>query len=259
MSLFDFVARKLAPVPKVESFDSYLFIGAHPDDIEVGAGATVAKLISMGKKVSFLICTDGRYGTEKEDISLDDLVKIRREEALVSAKMLGVSNVYFLGFSDGGFYNPREVTLEIAKYICKAKPDMVLCPDPTLPCELHVDHTNTGYSAGNAFIMGGNLHIMKELGEKNHAPKAIGYYFTHRPNRYVKTFKFRNAPAEALTAFKSQFPTDTPEQKKIVKLLKLYNSFKCFRNGLHVCSLSADAFRVLSQIHVHCAPEADRL
>ncbi|MBR1441855.1 MAG: PIG-L family deacetylase [Lachnospiraceae bacterium] len=62
MSLTGMILRKAAPVPKMEAFERFLFIGPHPDDIEIGAGATAAKLRQMGKKVCFLICTDGVLG-----------------------------------------------------------------------------------------------------------------------------------------------------------------------------------------------------
>ncbi|MBR5982002.1 MAG: PIG-L family deacetylase, partial [Firmicutes bacterium] len=58
MSLTRFILRFAAPVPQVESFEKYLFIGPHPDDIEIGAGATAAKLAAAGKKITFLVCTD---------------------------------------------------------------------------------------------------------------------------------------------------------------------------------------------------------
>ena len=67
-----------APFPKVQSFDKYLFVGPHPDDIEIGAGATVAALSAQGKNICFLICTDGRYGTNNiaKDISEEELIDL---------------------------------------------------------------------------------------------------------------------------------------------------------------------------------------
>ena len=62
MGLTKLVLKFAVPVPKVESFERYLFIGPHPDDIEIGAGATAAKLAAMGKEVCFLVCLDGRFG-----------------------------------------------------------------------------------------------------------------------------------------------------------------------------------------------------
>ena len=64
MSLTRFALRFAAPAPQVEQYERYLFIGPHPDDVEIGAGATAAKLAAAGKQITFLICTDGRYGLE---------------------------------------------------------------------------------------------------------------------------------------------------------------------------------------------------
>ena len=64
MSLTNLALHFAAPLPDLEGFERYLFVGPHPDDIEIGAGATVSRLASLGKKITFLICTDGRYGDE---------------------------------------------------------------------------------------------------------------------------------------------------------------------------------------------------
>ena len=69
MSLTRLALHCAAPVPHPERFTRYLFVGPHPDDIEIGAGATVSRLTAQGKRVTFLICTDGRYGTENTALS----------------------------------------------------------------------------------------------------------------------------------------------------------------------------------------------
>jgi LmbE family N-acetylglucosaminyl deacetylase len=128
MSLTKAVIRFAAPVPKVESFERYLFIGPHPDDIEVGAGATAAKLAAEGKEICFLICTDGRYGDEyaPKGITENGLAELRKKEALDSAKLLGVTDVRFLGLSDGGFYSEEELYLTLRareygiRHLCSA-------------------------------------------------------------------------------------------------------------------------------------------
>ena len=88
MSLVSLALRLAAPAPQVEAFDRYLFLGPHPDDIEIGAGATAAKLIAAGKQVCFLICTDGRFGLEHAPTGTapEDLIALRQAEALSSAK-----------------------------------------------------------------------------------------------------------------------------------------------------------------------------
>ena len=86
------LAIKLAsPLPELDSFNRYLFIGPHPDDIEIGAGATAAKLAESGKAVAFLCCIDGRYGSAS--VPPEELIPIRQDEAKASAAALGVSDV----------------------------------------------------------------------------------------------------------------------------------------------------------------------
>ena len=107
MSLTKTALRFAAPVPQAEAFERYLFIGPHPDDIEIGAGATAAKLAAAGKQVSFLVCMDGRYGLENAPASTtpEELTVLRKEEAIASARLLGVSDIHFLELCDGGAYD----------------------------------------------------------------------------------------------------------------------------------------------------------
>ena len=62
MNLTRAVLRFAAPLPRLEDYQRFLFIGPHPDDIEIGAGASAAKLARAGKDICFLICADGRFG-----------------------------------------------------------------------------------------------------------------------------------------------------------------------------------------------------
>ena len=88
MSLTRLALKFAAPAVKLETYLRYLFIGPHPDDIEIGAGATAAKLAAEGKDVAFLICTDGRYGDGATALCGDELAEERRREAITSAVRL---------------------------------------------------------------------------------------------------------------------------------------------------------------------------
>ena len=109
MGVTSLILKVAAPVPRIENFQRFLFVGPHPDDIEIGAGATAAKLAAMGKEVCFLVCLDGRFGENNapEGIRGERLVEKRRQEAIASAAMLGVTDVRFLNLCDGGFYEQK--------------------------------------------------------------------------------------------------------------------------------------------------------
>ena len=149
MSLTGIALRFAAPLPRLESFQRYLFLGPHPDDIEIGAGATAAKLISQGKDLCFVVCTDGRYGLGNAPAGTtpETLILLRQEEARRSAAMLGVKDLRFLPFSDGALYEQKDLVRSLAAIIGDFRPDVILAPDPDVTSECHRDHRNVGEAA----------------------------------------------------------------------------------------------------------------
>ena len=149
MSVLKTILKLAAPLPDITKYERYLFLGPHPDDIEIGAGATAAKLAAKGKTLCFLICTDGRYGTDelKDPLTPEELVKIRQWEA-ASAALLGVKDVRFLDFCDGGFYATEDLITAVAQTIGEFQPDVIFAPDPDSGSECHPDHRTVGEIAG---------------------------------------------------------------------------------------------------------------
>ena len=254
MSLLRLVLKAAAPLPKLESFSRYLFIGPHPDDIEIGAGATVSKLVSLGKGVSFLICLDGRYGLTNapEGTTPKDLIEIRKKEALESATMLGVDDVHFLEMQDGGFYTERDLREAIATRVGVFRPDVIFAPDPDVSNECHPDHLNVGRQAKVVAHFAPNRWIMERYGAESADVKAIALYMTAKPNSFVGT---RGHVAKQLDSiFKvhlSQFPEGCAEAKSIPMYIKL----RAFFFGLRSFKGKAEGFRVLDATHMHCLPE----
>ena len=187
MSLTRIALKFAAPLPRLEHFDRYLFIGPHPDDIEIGAGATVSRLTALGKQVVFLICTDGRFGDENTSLHGDELVQARRQEAIRSAAMLGVTDVHFLELSDGGFYSQEELRTGIARVIGQVQPEVLFAPDPCVDSECHMDHLNVGQAVRNIAFFAPYSGIMAGYGAESAQVKALAYYMTARPNRFVAT------------------------------------------------------------------------
>ena len=248
MSILKLVLKAAAPLPDIEKFERYLFIGPHPDDIEIGAGATAAKLAAMGKSVCFLICLDGRYGSET--IPPEELVGIRKQEALASAKMLGFSDVRLLDLSDGGFYEFDELLHGIAQIVGEFKPDIMFAPDPCVTSECHTDHLNVGNAARRIAYFAPYAGIMRNYGAEPAPVAALAYYITAKGNSFVKTKGYLDKQLEAIfTCHQSQFPGDTGDA------IKLYLKLRSATFGLCRLTRSAEAFRLLTPTHMHCLPE----
>lgn len=249
--MFRFILKRAVPVPKLTHLDSFLFVGPHPDDIEVACGGTVARLAKRGKKITFLIVTDGCVGSVDPTLSAEQLVAIRRDEALKSARLLGVNDVRFLTYVDGGDYSIEDVTKDIVKAILDVKPSVVLCPDHTVPSECHPDHLNVGKATTDAVFYATWDKLTERMGLHG-AVKGINlaYYYTSRPNGYVGVTKTSKLHLEAISCHKSQFTADD------LKSFKMYFSLRERRFGLRCGHIRAEGFRILSPTHQHCFPEA---
>lgn len=255
MSLTKTILKFAAPFPKIESFERYLFVGPHPDDIEIGAGATIAALRKMGKQVSFVICTDGRYGLDHapKGTKPEDLIEIRKQESLASAAVLGVDDVTFLGFSDGGFYDPKDMFKALAKVIGEKKPDILFAPDPSVTSECHIDHLNAGKLTRQLAFFAPFEEIMKQYGAQSAPVQAVAYYMTAKPNRFVSTGPYLAQQIESVFGcHKSQFPEGCDD----ISSISLYLKLRAYDFGIRSFKGKAEGFRVLGRTHMHCLPEA---
>ncbi|MCR5795125.1 MAG: PIG-L family deacetylase [Solobacterium sp.] len=255
MSLLKLILKTAAPVPGIESFERYLFVGPHPDDIEIGAGATVAALRKKGKQISFVICTDGRYGLEHAPAGTtqEKLIEIRRQESLASAKVLGVSDVTFLQFSDGGFYERNDLLSALAKVIGEKKPNIVFAPDPSVTSECHIDHLNAGTVSRQLAFFAPFQEIMEQYGAESAPVQAIAFYMTAKPNRFFPTAGFVSQQKYAIfECHKSQFPEGCPDASSI----SLYLDLRAYDFGIRSFRGKAEGFRVLGRTQMHCLPEA---
>lgn len=254
MGLTRLALKIAAPVPKIEKFSRYLFIGPHPDDIEIGCGATVAKLAEAGKQITFLILTDGRFGDgHSGGIKGDELAMLRKQEALDSAEHLGVTDVRFLDLCDGGFYDQEEMIREIARIVGECDPELIFAPDPDTGRELHIDHLNAGRVSSHIACMAPYPGIMERYGAAGAGVKGIVFYMTAKANRFVKiTDKMFTLQNEAIFEHHtSQFPEGSKEARSLALYLKL----RSVDFGLRNLCKRAEGFRVLGETQMHCLPE----
>lgn len=255
MSLTKLVLKAAVPVPRIEAYQRFLFVGPHPDDIEIGAGATAAKLAAQGKQICFLVCLDGRFGdgNAPQGVRGDALVSLRKQEAIASAAMLGIRDVRFLDLSDGGFYEQKELVEGIARIAGDFQPDVILAPDPDVTSECHGDHRNVGAAARQVACFAPYGGIMARYGAKAAPVQALVYYMTAKPNRYVATRGYLQRQLDSIfRCHLSQFPEGCAEGKSI----QLYLKVRAADFGLRSCRGCAEGFRVLGVTHMHCLPEA---
>lgn len=196
-----------------------LAIGAHPDDVELGCGATIAKEIANGKKVGILDLTRGELGTRGS-------AEIRDVEAANAAKILGVSVRENIALADGFFVNDRESQLKIIEIIRKYQPEMVLCNAIT---DRHIDHGKGSKLASDACFLSGLKKIETIVDGKPQEkwrPKTVYHYIQWQniePDVVVDVTGFIDKKCEAVFAYTSQFHDpnnkegDTPISSKTFK------------------------------------------
>jgi len=121
--------------------DYYMMvITPHPDDAEFGVAGTVLKLTREGKKVVYVVCTNGDKGTSDRNMKQEDLVKIREKEQLAAAKLLGVSKVEFMRYPDQGLEDTPEFRKALVRLIRRYRPEVVVTANPFRKYMWHRDH-----------------------------------------------------------------------------------------------------------------------
>ncbi|WP_452603161.1 bacillithiol biosynthesis deacetylase BshB1 [Pontimicrobium sp. MEBiC06410] len=178
-----------------------LAFGAHPDDVELGAGGTVAKAVAEGKKVGIVDLTKGELGTRGTEFT-------RFEEAANASKILGVSVRENLGFADGFFVNDKTHQLEVIKMIRKYQPEIVIC---NAVDDRHIDHGRGSKLVSDACFLSGLVKIETEIEGKlqdKWRPKTVYHYIQWKdltPDFVVDISGYIDKKMESVFAYKTQF------------------------------------------------------
>ena len=184
-----------------------LAIGAHPDDVELGCGGTIAKLISEGKKVAIIDLTQGELGTRGTN-------ETRAIEAKNAGDILGISARENLKMKDGFLINSEEYQLRIIKAIRTYQPEIVFC---NAVDDRHPDHAKAAKLASDACFLSGLIKIeTEESGKKQEKwrPKQVFHYIQWKnlePDFVIDISGFLDKKIESCLAYKTQFydPTST--------------------------------------------------
>jgi LmbE family N-acetylglucosaminyl deacetylase len=154
-----------------------LGIAAHPDDLDVGAGGTLAHFVSQGAEVHYLILTDGGKGSDDPTMTSEKLTEIRHTEQQAALEAIGGKTVTFLDYPDGELEVSMELKREITKVIRTIKPDTVITMDPSVLYSAdkgiinHPDHRAAGQAVLDAvFPLARDRLTFPELAETGYAP-----------------------------------------------------------------------------------------
>lgn len=180
-----------------------LAIGAHPDDVELGCGATIAKEVANGKKVGIIDLTRGELGTR-------GTAETRDEESANAAKILNVEVRDNMEFADGFFVNDKQHQLEIIKMIRKYRPEVVLC---NAIDDRHIDHGKGSQLVSDACFLSGLIKIDTKLEDEDDwqepwRPKHVYHYIQWKniePDFVVDVSGYMDTKMEAVLAYKTQF------------------------------------------------------
>jgi LmbE family N-acetylglucosaminyl deacetylase len=185
-----------------------MVVAAHPDDAEFGVAGTVARWTKEGKQVVYVVCTDGGKGTSDRSLKPDHVSKIRKNEQMAAAKLLGVGDVVFLGYPDQELEDTPAFRKEIVQWIRRYRPRLVVTSDPYRRYIWHRDHRIVGQVTLDAVFPFARDHLaypdLLAAGFEPHKVEEMMFWGADEPNHrsdISDTFALKMA---ALRCHKSQ-------------------------------------------------------
>jgi LmbE family N-acetylglucosaminyl deacetylase len=199
------------PSTNLETPTRALAIGAHPDDVEFGCGGTLAKWAQAGCEIFHVICTDGSKGTWDPDVDPALLVAQRQREQRDAARELGgarqLADVVFLGWIDGELEHGLRQRWEVAYWIRKFKPDVVLGHDPWRRYRIHPDHRAAGFLVTDGIVAARDPKFFSEQQVAPHRPTSLLLWEADEPDHVEDISGFLDTKVRALLAHASQYET----------------------------------------------------
>jgi LmbE family N-acetylglucosaminyl deacetylase len=183
-----------------------LAIGAHPDDVEFGCGGTLATWAAQGCVVHHLVCTDGSKGTWDPRADTAALVVTRqREQRAAAAALGGTGQVVFLGWPDGELDSGLRQRWEVAYWIRRLQPTVVLGHDPWKRYRLHPDHRHAGLLVCDGIVAARDPHFFPEQELPHHRPEILLLWEADQPDHAEDVTDGIERKLAALEAHASQF------------------------------------------------------
>ena len=178
-----------------------LAFGAHPDDVELGCGGTIALSIAQGKTVAIVDLTQGELGTRGD-------VQTRKSETKIASDVLKIYNRENLKLKDGFFENNLENQLILIEKIRKYQPNIVLCNSRR---DRHIDHGKANQLVNDSCFLSGlnKIETIDQNGKNQTSwrPQLILEYIQWnevKPDIVINITGYLDKKIEAVRAYKSQ-------------------------------------------------------
>lgn len=221
-------------------------VTAHPDDVDFGAGATIAKLTDAGVHVTYCICTDGDAGGFDDATDRSEIPVIRRREQREAAAHSGVTDVRFLGYKDGYLEPSHDVQRDIVRVLREIQPQLVITQSPErnwerLPAS-HPDHMAAGEATTRALYPAvRNPYAYPEVRNEGLEAWTVSWLWLQghvEPNHFIDVTDQFDRKIAALHAHASQ----TAHMDSLEDMLKEWGGRNAALGGLAEGRL-AEAFR----------------
>ena len=231
-----------------DGVERILVVTAHPDDVDFGAAGSVAVWTHAGVEVAYCIATDGDAGGSDRSVSRTEMAVVRREEQREAARVVGVSDVTFLGFPDGRRTPGLDLRQAIAGVIRRFRPDRVVAQSPERNWSRiyasHPDHLAAGEAAICAVYPDARnpfaFPALLEEGLEPHSVPELWVMTTERADRVVDATEFFDLKLAALRSHRSQ----VGDGEHLGELLRTWMSGTALAAGLPEGRL-AEAFHVV--------------
>jgi LmbE family N-acetylglucosaminyl deacetylase len=232
------------------SVERILFVTAHPDDLDFGAGGTIAQWTEKGIHVSYCVCTNGDQGGVDPSVDRKQMPKIRQQEQRDAGAVLGVSDIHFLNYVDGHLVPTIELRKEIVRIIRKVRPQRMVIQNPERNWERifssHPDHMAAGETAMQAvYPDAGNPFAFEDLLKvEGLEPWTVQEVWVMSANTTNHVVDITPTIERKLAAIKSHV-SQTAHSPELDERIREWGSRNAEANGLPQGSF-AESFRVVA-------------
>jgi LmbE family N-acetylglucosaminyl deacetylase len=222
-----------------------LVISPHPDDAEFGIAGTVSRWTREGRRVVYVLCTDGDKGTSDRRMTPERLSEIRRHEQRAAARVLGVREVLFLGYPDQGLEETDEFRKHLVRLIRTYKPQTMATTDPYRRYLWHRDHRIVGQVVMDAVFPYARDHMaypdLLAEGLEPHKVREVLFWAAEDINYRTDITDTFDIKLEALRCHKSQIA-----EFKHIADMDTYLRKRCRENAGDETYELAEAFHLVA-------------